>query len=307
MKLLNVFKRRDLWQIGIYKIPDLADIFNLDSYEPLCMFGENGVRLGFSYQSTVADPFLFSHNNCMYLFYEVKTDHDHGEIWAAILSPAGSWTSVGCVLRESFHLSYPQVFESEGKIYMIPEAAQSGKVLLYQALDFPKQWLITSVIANEGLSDPTIHQAKDGNYYLFGTTRKNELKLLHSSSLGKLFDDTKIIITNDKLLSRCAGGIVTINGVNYRPAQDCLYSYGKSVRMYSIDKLSVNDYSETLVNSGIFRIAPTWAAEGYHQISVASFGAWSYVAVDGRSKDNYISTLTYGALKIFEKIRSVFR
>ena len=34
------------------------------------------------------------------------------------------------VLEEKFHLSYPMIFRKDDSIYMIPETADSGKVIL---------------------------------------------------------------------------------------------------------------------------------------------------------------------------------
>ena len=305
MRFLNLFRRRDLWKIAIYKIEDISQILRLDSIRPLRVFGEEGIRFNLDYQSTNADPFLFLHNDFLYLFYEVKLDHDHGEIWASRLSHDGTWFSLGCVLREQFHLAYPQVFESDGEIYMIPDAADSGKVLLYHALDFPTKWSVTSVIINEGLSDPTIYKSSDGNFYLFGTTRLSELKLYYSESIKNIFIDTGIVITRDRLSCRGAGNIVTIDGVRYRPAQDCRKVYGKKIYMYRIDELSQNKYSETIVESELLQNVPFWATKGYHHISVVSYGGCYYVALDGRSKDRYVNTITYGALRLREIIKSL--
>lgn len=137
MRLKRLLARRELWSIAIYKLESRPEILRLNRHKPIYMFGETGFRTGRDYQSTVADPFLFAFGGTLYMFYEVKTDHDHGEIWAQSLSEAGDWVPLGKVLGEHFHLSYPQVFEHGGRVYMIPEAAHSGRVLLYSAVHFP--------------------------------------------------------------------------------------------------------------------------------------------------------------------------
>ena len=137
MRPQKIIECRELWAIGIYRLKSLQDVLGLDKNQTVYMLGEKGLRKNLKYQSTVADPFLFVHRGILYVFYEAKTDHSHGEIWVQSLSKNGTWTLHCKVLGESFHLSYPQVFESDGRVYMIPEAAQSGKVLLYSAVDFP--------------------------------------------------------------------------------------------------------------------------------------------------------------------------
>ncbi|MGH1560227.1 glucosamine inositolphosphorylceramide transferase family protein [Caulobacter segnis] len=46
---------------------------------------------------------------------------------------------MGCA-QEPWHLSYPQVFEADGEIWMLPEAYRSGALTLYRAAAFPDVW-----------------------------------------------------------------------------------------------------------------------------------------------------------------------
>jgi hypothetical protein len=117
MKLRSLFKRRLLWSIGIYKLEFRRDVLHLEPHSPIHMVGERGLRTRLAnYQSTVADPFLFSFAGTLYLFYEVMGDAPHGEIWAQSMSTSGEWKVHGPVLIEGFHLSYPQVFEHQGRL-----------------------------------------------------------------------------------------------------------------------------------------------------------------------------------------------
>ena len=298
MRLKKFVERRDLWAIGIYRLKSLQEILNLDDHQPLYMIGEKGLRKNVDYQSTVADPFLFVYLGTLYLFYEVKTDHGHGEIWAQSLSKSGGWISHGKVLGERFHLSYPQVFEHEGNIYMVPEAAQSGKVLLYSAVDFPIKWKLCSVLVNEPLLDPTVIFRKDEGFFLLATTRSDELKLYHSATIHQPFSDTGVFITKDKSISRCAGSPLYIDGSLYRLAQDCANIYGERILMQHIEELSVGGYAETPASSELYSVKPKWMSVGYHHLSVVEFDGSVYAAVDGRRKDRYINTLMLGLLKI---------
>ena len=62
---------------------------------------------------------------------------DRGEIAHATSRDGAAWTYRSVVLREPFHLSYPQVFEWDGAIYMVPESRQDAAVHLYVAEAFP--------------------------------------------------------------------------------------------------------------------------------------------------------------------------
>lgn len=69
-----------------------------------------------------------------------------GDIAAAESTDRGfTWTPLGVVLTEDWHLSYPFVFEHEGDIFMMPEGSRSGQLKLYRAVDFPNEWEVEQV------------------------------------------------------------------------------------------------------------------------------------------------------------------
>lgn len=83
----------------------------------------------------VADPFLFVKNEKLYLFYESKGFFSPGVIMMTSTVDLKNWSKPVVVLKESFHLSYPWVFEEEGKIYMIPETGSDKSIRLYEAVN----------------------------------------------------------------------------------------------------------------------------------------------------------------------------
>ena len=62
------------------------------------------------------------------LFEVYNHDTERGEIgWAT--SPDGlTWTYQQIVLKESFHLSHPYVFQWKDRFYLVPESHQSKRV-----------------------------------------------------------------------------------------------------------------------------------------------------------------------------------
>src|SRR5437660_363441 len=92
--------KRALWTIGLYTLERETDIFEIDRREPFAFIGERGVRLSRRYQSTVADPFLFSYYDGVFIFYEVQTDFGVGEIHAAKITHDRTVEPYGCVLKE---------------------------------------------------------------------------------------------------------------------------------------------------------------------------------------------------------------
>jgi len=254
------------------------------------------MRLSSGYQSTVADPFLFSHDGKVNIFYEVKTDFGVGEIHGAAINENGICEQYGCVLKESFHLSYPQVFLYENQVWMLPETASNKKVWLYRCVRFPYRWERERVLIDAEIVDPSLVIRNDG-LYILGTTRQYELKLFHSPSLHQTFRDTGVSITKDKAISRNAGAPILIDGRLFRFAQNCQTTYGENINVLELTDLTESSYSETLVIRDLFKRKPKWMALGHHHISVAPTGNEFFVAIDGMRPDKLINNFTLAFLE----------
>ena len=64
----------------------------------------------------VADPFLFEYKGKLHLFYESKGLYTPGVLMMTSTSDLVHWSKPVVVLKEPFHLSYPWVFEENGKV-----------------------------------------------------------------------------------------------------------------------------------------------------------------------------------------------
>ena len=298
---IKLFMRRERWSIGIFKCNTIQDIFDLRANKPEKLFGEKGLRLSKNYMPIVADPFLFVYNERLYMFYECKSDHGHGIICVQSMSPEGEWCDHGPVIEESYHLSYPQVFSLNGVIYMIPEAAQRGRVLLYEAEDFPVKWRIRSTLIDEGLRDPTLFITENNKMYLLSTTKDYELRLYCSDTIDGQFVFSGKSITKDRRIARCAGSIFQLGDLVLRPVQDCSEVYGRSISLQEIEAISFLDYCEKPSSLTLKIPQFTWNSKGYHHISIAYFGDSIYVAIDGRGKDFMLNSLLLGFFRAVEK------
>ena len=82
----------------------------------------------------IADPMLFTTNGEHYLFvevYEVKKGkasigYYHFENDKPVYK--------GLIIENSYHMSYPCVFEHKGVYYMIPESSANNSISLYRAI-----------------------------------------------------------------------------------------------------------------------------------------------------------------------------
>ena len=298
MKLSKIFAKRELWKIGIFRFLDLMDVMESSRGELVRTIGESGLRKGLSYQSIVADPFLLVHNEKLYLLYEVKTDHSHGEIWAQSMTVDGVWESHGCVLSEPFHLSYPQVFVYDEKILMVPEAAQSGKVMLYESTNFPYKWEKRLDLVNEPLRDPTVILIEN-EAILLATTAEYELKIYRTRNLFEGFKQNGLLVTNDKSVSRCAGRILKFGEKLLRPAQDCSETYGKRITFQVIEEISQFLYNERASGLNMDSYERSGIGVMNHHISCTYFNGSYYVSIDARRSDLAINSLILGIIKLF--------
>lgn len=301
--ITKLYEKRDRWTFGIYQFESLANLFENTSCKPIHVHRKNLYRLSKNYESVAADPFLFVSDNKLYCFYEVKTDHSHGEIHAKYMGADSVWHSCGAVLKESFHLSYPQVLSFEEAIYLIPESAQSGAIYLYEAVQFPNRWQRRHKLVDAPLRDPTVIKTDDQNYYILATTVDFKLKLYHSDSLKKQFTDTGIIVTQDRRFARGAGAFIRIGEQLYRPTQDCSTTYGKSIHFQLVEEIMPNKYVETPSSHTLCTSNTHWMSRGSHHISHARLEGSYFIAVDGNSPDLLINSLLLSAFRGFEVFR----
>ena len=87
----------------------------------------------------------------------MNDDTNNGEIGLATSLDGLHWNYEQIVLYETWHMSYPLVFQYNGEYYMIPETADRGEVRIYRATAFPYSWsYLTTIISGIWLHDSTI-------------------------------------------------------------------------------------------------------------------------------------------------------
>ena len=241
----------------------------------------------------VADPFLFVHNNILFLFYEQKKLHHNGTIIMLRTDDLEHWSEPVEVLRETFHLSYPWVFEKDGHIYMMPETCGDKSVRLYEAFapNLTEFRLVKKLIEQDddnldfSFSDSSVVEW-DGKYYLFTTVRKNginQLRLFCSNEfMGEYCEHTKSPICVGNKYGRNAGHFMEYCGELYRFAQDCDNGYGNNVHVLKVKELSVDDYQENIVKKNILDRNNTFYKSGGHQLNIAEFKGRTVIATDAK-------------------------
>ncbi|OVA19439.1 Exostosin-like [Macleaya cordata] len=174
---------------------------------------------------------------------------------------------------------------------MMPESNQKGELRLYRALEFPLKWTLDKVLMKKALVDSIIINYS-GNYWLFGSdlggfgSRKNgQLKIWYSSSpLGpwKPHKKNPVYNPNKGFGLRNGGRPFMYNGTLYRVAQDCGETYGKRVRTFKVEVLTMDEYREVEVPLGIEEPKKginAWNGARYHHLDVQNLGSSEWVGI----------------------------
>lgn len=209
-----------------------------------------------TYRYTAADPFLFNYKGVKYLFAEILDKKTNlGNLGYAVFDGEkfGEWK---IVISEPYHLSYPNVFEYNGNIYIVPEANQSETIYAYKAVDFPDKWEKCPPILSGIRCVDTTFLTGDGVHLMFtyDITDGNEkkLKVYSVDEAGNAAEYYKAPISTDEASARHGGNFFTYRGDTIRVSQDCDGDYGKALVFSKVQKCDASGYSETLVQ----RIVP---------------------------------------------------
>jgi hypothetical protein len=234
----------------------------------------------------VADPFLLRIDRHWHLFFEVwNVAAGRGEIAHATSADGLSWHYDAVVMREPFHLSYPQVFESAGRIYMVPETRQDNAVHLYVAEDFPRGWRRVSTLVRGRFSDATLLN-RDGRWWMFAQRGLDEMRLFSSAALegGWTEHPRSPLWPGNRSRTRPGGRMLEDEGRLLRFAQDGWPKYGHSLRAFEVLELSADRYDEREIEGSPILIASRtgWNAAGMHHIDALRDDEGRWIAlVDG--------------------------
>ena len=212
-----------------------------------------------------ADPFIAIHENKYYLFFEEKLKKEaNAHIAYVELGENGVIEPTPKIaLKESFHLSYPFIFNHENKWYMIPEAAGSGQLYLYESTSFPGKWeRIQVLIKDQKIYDATLH-FHDGYWYLFCTSKLDNS--LSSDVYLHIFYSKDFLREafiphpgnphyRDIRRARPAGKIFLHEGELLRPSQVSAPGYGNKININRIITLSPEKFEEEVIDT----IGPEW-------------------------------------------------
>lgn len=238
-----------------------------------------------SFDKFYADPFpLVSNNgNFKILYEEFKFGEDYGKISLLTLDKSFNQVNNKVLLDTKSHLSYPFVFIENNKTYVFPEAGKSGKLSCYEYDPVHESINFVEDILNLPLRDSTILK-HDGKYWIFGALSENysnyKLYVFFSESLlGPYVLHPGNPINGGLNGIRSAGNFIEVDGIIYRPTQNCKNKYGESITINKIIELNeINVVEEPYLTISINKKnRKNYRMHSIHTINVMD----NIIAVDG--------------------------
>jgi hypothetical protein len=228
-----------------------------------------------------ADPFaITAAGRTWALVEQLEFDERLGRIEAVDVD-SGERRSVDLPLAT--HASYPYVVSDGDATYCVPQVTGTNGLRRYRAVREPDRWLDDGeLLPDVEARDATVTHF-DGRWWLFVTLRGTELTDLHlwfADSLdGPWTPHPRNPVKCDIRSARPAGTPFVVDGVLYRPAQDCRTTYGGAVAINRITTINPDAFAEEVVQT----IAPSTKDPWHHGLHTLS-AAGDRTLVDGKRR-----------------------
>ncbi len=193
-----------------------------------------------------ADPFVCSWRGKSYVFVEKMDSYAiHGEIAVAevIDDRIGDFQTI---IKESFHMSFPNVFIWNDEWYMLPETNMSQQVRLYKAEAFPYKWKLECILlADVRLVDHALYPTEKG-FFVVSNDITDEKKAFNRCFQFNI-DECSFEEFNPRgsWSSGRPGGTFYQEGEKwYHAIQDGIKTYGDYLHFYQVDTFTEELFEE---------------------------------------------------------------
>ncbi|HEY7994739.1 MAG TPA: hypothetical protein VID24_11035 [Candidatus Eremiobacteraceae bacterium] len=240
--LLRRFFFSSSWNIGVAKAP--IESFAKDGPLPeIAWYPKTDVP------RFAADPFGLIVDGHRIVLCESLFPGSDGTIHSASYDGTTWGVDLELSLELGFHLSYPYIIEHEGGVYCVPEASASGEISIYRAVTFPDRWeKHATLVSGVGGVDNTIVRFGDRWWMFAGDIADGpdfKLRIWYADDLfGPWHPHAANPVKIDVRSSRGAGTPFVVDGVLYRPSQDCSQTYGGRVIVNRVLKLTPTEFVE---------------------------------------------------------------
>lgn len=228
--------RHNLWNVGFIE-EGLED--TLSNNKPIIHWAKKLIN-----DRWFADPFILdvTDSEIVILAEEFCYEVHRGRLARVVFDrKTYEEKSFQVILDLPTHLSFPFILRKDNKVYIMPENSASGCSTIYEYDDNSRKLYPVNCVSGEPLTDATIFEL-NGESYLWTTMTPEP----NGKTLSIYGFDKNTLTVSGKILektfpnntARNAGEAFVINGVLYRPAQDCTACYGHGV---ILQKVSITD------------------------------------------------------------------
>jgi hypothetical protein len=192
-------------------------------------------------------------------------------------------------LDTGLHMSYPYLLVDEEEVFCIPESAEIGGIPLFRAISFPDRWeRVSTLIEGFPAVDGTMFRY-GGTWWLFCTKAGNlsdtQLFIWHAESpRGPWHPHRQNPVKIDVRSSRPAGPPFVVDGILYRPAQDCSRTYGGALAINRVLTLDRERFTEEVA----VRLEPDPAGPYPHGLHTLC-GCGDVTLIDGKRTSFHIA------------------
>ena len=256
-----------------------------------------------------ADPCALEINNGLDIFFEEYIYKKRKGVISYSRYFDGHFSDPEIILDKEFHLSYPYVFEYKDTKYMIPESFEANKVMLYEAIEYPKKWKMIKILINNyaGIDNTILNY--QGVWWMFSSDKKNgsshNLNLFYADDLFSNWKSHPLNpIKTDIRSSRSAGKPFMHNNHIYRPAMNYEDKNEGSMNINLVNDLSKFSYKETSVESILPFKMSKFSDKTHHLFSTDNF-----TLIDGCKEVSIISSkeiVFHQISLIIKRIKRIF-
>jgi hypothetical protein len=232
----------------------------------------------------LADPFVTTHSGRSCIYAE---DFDYGSARAHIsafeLTDDGA-RPLGTAVKESFHLSFPYLFEMDGTLFMCPESRAAKQIRIYECQEFPLRWKLAVVAMKDVEAVDSMIFRKDDLWWLLTNISRTEPhecgSELHLFSARTPLTDTWLphprnpIVVDPRVARN--GGLLNGGTDVFRVAQNRQFgSYGSSAQLFRILRIDPDSYQEQSVSTILPSFAPGLSGT-HHLHSNGRYSVWDF-------------------------------
>ena len=199
----------------------------------------------------IADPFFWPGRPDVVLCEYYAHATGRGVLSAVPIAPTPAPASVRSVLEADHHLSYPFTFVDGERVLCLPEMAAARRQVLYEVRADGSLSTLCTVANDVAMADPTLTR-HDGLYWIAYTDADrnayDNLCLMFAADLtGPWTRHPGNPVKIDVRSSRPGGAPFLVDGVWYRPAQDCSRTYGGALTINAVQTWTCEHFAEIAV------------------------------------------------------------